>query len=199
MKCRQGRPSTVIITDSILKWCQFKDYADVVPRPGATFEKLFEEELKHNLVANWNLYRLCIVHCGTNDLDNAIRGNRKDGILESLKSLIELIRTINPRLQLLYSSVIHRPKDHKRTGHKVDKVNRRIKLWSKREPGIGFYPNFKSFIKDNTPLWNKYFARDGLHMNGRGIGKLERKLKRIIVLFNRGHLGILPSTFTYAQ
>ncbi len=196
LKCRQNRPTTVIVTDSILKWCQFKQYADIVPRPGATLDKLFQEELKNNLVADWKLYRLCVIHCGTNDVDNARKKGKEDNVVDDVKSFTELIRTSNPRLQFVFSSIIHRPKDHKLTGRIIDKANRRIKLWTKSEPGIGYYPNFKSFIKNNTPLWKKYFGKDGLHMNGRGIGKLDRKLQRIIVMYSHGHQRILPPGFT---
>ena len=82
---RINRIKILILTDSILKYCDLPEYAKLVAIRGATLEDLIHLQLNHSL-ADWRNYDLLILHCGTNDIAN----KQAKHILKRTQELIEL-------------------------------------------------------------------------------------------------------------
>ncbi len=185
---RRQRPTTAILSDSILRYADLGYYADLYPVPGATTLKLIWK-LQEGVIKDWMSYRLLIVHVGTNDIDN---GDTTQ-VLRRFKSLTRLVVGFNPYIKIIFSSILPRARDFKETQSLVDTVNYGIRYWCKRTPGMGFYPGYKNFVKSFRirPDRLHMYKRDGLHLNRASITYLEILLRKLVVYFNRGHLGIL--------
>ena len=178
-------PTTVILGDSIITGIFLRGIAEVHNVRGATFLRLLiGVELDH-YIKDWSPYRLVIIHCGTNDIDN---GNAKD-ILATLQLLIHSIQDRNSNIRIIVSSILPRPKDFPTTNPTIKRTNQVLQIWAQSQSNVRFEPTYRTYLYNGEIRKDQeLFAKDDLHLNELGKWRLARLFKNIVNLFNNKRL-----------
>ena len=171
-------PRIALLCDSILKYVVIEG-VDVFPFRGADLEDLIAHQIHHR-ITDWRRYDMVFIHAGTNDIANG-----KLFLINKIAHLIELISEVNPGIDVILSSILPRPCDIVEEDLKKDQytqylieVNRRVKAWSKKSPGVHFVTSFKTFIRQGRVRTDqKLFAVDQLHLSRKGTWRMERIFK----------------------
>ena len=189
-------PSVVLLTDSILKYCDIRKVAGkTVEFRGADFTDLIFKQ-RNGELPNWYYYDLVIIHCGTNDVAN---GEAKF-IYRRIQTLVNQIKRVNNKIDIIVSSILPRPCDatplhfrdpihnpyaHYKNEH-VKSANSVLKLYCLREEGVHFWPSFRTLISPGSNIKTEFYARDMLHLNWYGTKRMQRILKTIITRYYKG-------------
>ena len=178
----------IVLSDSILKYCQFLPFAILLAITGATVDTFIHKQFAALLVTDWTHYRLCIINLGTNDIAN---GHARF-MFPRIKRLITLIRRRNPEIKFIVCSILPRPRDHKQTLKDIKSVHTAFSTWASITPGVGFYPSHRSFTTNfEIRADQRLFCQDKLHLNYKGVGRMEKLLKQLVQLFKQGRLASL--------
>jgi len=151
-----------IIGDSIIKYLRINRVFTQSIRGGKVRDMI--TAITHNII-NVTNYHTVLVHVGTND----ILAHTPEDILEDYKSLVKVIRSYNPGVNIVVSAVISRPCDAYRTQQFVVDFNKKLELYciELRLAYVATYKKFKS---------QKLFAKDLLHLSQDGVAQLGRSL-----------------------
>ena len=181
-----SRPRVIVVSDSILKYCNLFPFAHLVPFRGADLSDVIFKE-RRSRIAEWRDYDLVFLHIGTNDIANY----QARLVHNRTKTLIRLIQASNPYIQIIISSILPRPCDidnHYIT-NSIIQTNKVLKIWAKHEKGVHFWGSFHSFVRKGTIRYDNWmWARDELHLNYQGTERMEDLIKALIGQYYKGRV-----------
>ena len=182
----------LILGDSILKhidsWQQettklgkvTEVQVDVKCFRGCTFKRL-TQKISRNSVAI-NNYNSIIIHMGTNDLDTYSNSQANFNFVET----IDAIRQNNSQANIIVSTPLPRPRDHRTSYPKLkkfikwltdNKIKGQYQTWRTDKPFLQKTRNGS----ETPPIRNRMdYHRDGLHLSITGAKKLSQQLKMAI-------------------
>ena len=170
-----GKGPRVILTDSLGKYVRVPK-AVVKAFPGKTVTKL-TDRIRLGQV-DISRHERILVHVGTNDVDDVLRSSRTKAVtsqqvLRKYKVLREVIRRRNSRALILFSSILPRLKQFMKFKPYVLELNFALEKWCAKSGGsCVFISSHRSFLVGREPR-EELFAKDGLHLNGAGVDRLE--------------------------
>ena len=144
--------------------------------PGETVTKL-TDRIRFGQV-DISRHERILVHVGINDVDDVLRSRRARSVtpqqvLRKYKVLREVIRRLNSRVPILFSSILPRLKQFMKFKPYVLGLNFALEKWCAKSGGsCVFIPSYRSFLAGGEPR-EELFAKDGLHLNGAGVDRLE--------------------------
>jgi lysophospholipase L1-like esterase len=157
--------SRLIIGDSILREIRYIRDCEVISLSGIKLEELLKY-LKHQTNRTIDAKSI-LIHCGTNNIER----DEPNEIVRKIKNIIDEIHSKNPSVKILVSSILPRPIDDEKNGHKVKIVNGQLKRKCV-EWGAYFLASHKLMLKLGKPQVK--FYRDGLHLNKDGVKRLRQ-------------------------
>jgi lysophospholipase L1-like esterase len=168
-----------IISDSIAKDVGGIWHTNIIPFPGINITRLSARiEMSPSLVSK----PFTIFHVGTNDIvtRNQNESYSVDEIISFYNNLITLIRRINPKTHIVFSSILPRPCDYSLTKDKVKQVNILLEVKCK-ERQCQFLHSYRPFFKFGRPDRSVFAVRDGgLHLNLEGTRLLRKIFIRVV-------------------
>lgn len=190
------RPSVVLVTDSILKKVNLSSVGGItIKYPGADLVELVFKQ-RNGELPDWSLYDLVVIHCGTNDIDN----NHARFVHRRLQILTDNIKSVNPHIDIIISSILPRPCDdipksdprydpyHPPKNEIAKRVNDVIKTYCKQTQGLHYWPSFHTLVSVGDIIRTGFYRRDLLHLNKSGWLRLTRILKTVITRYYRGQI-----------
>lgn len=175
--------NVLVLSDSILKHCYTPNHADILAVRGATTKTLISR-VQQNII-NWQNYQLVIIHVGTNDIDD---GDGKD-VFNNILALCNEIRERQPFMCYIISGILPRPCDFPDSNSEVKFVNYKLRNFCYRRPNFHFNQTYNSFLKNGFPdLAGDYWGADELHLNDRGIKRMNAILKNLVARWRNGTL-----------
>jgi hypothetical protein len=151
----------VVIGDSIIKYVgQQKPELRVKAYPGIRIDEL-KCQMERREEGNPSVI---IVHVGSNDLRREV-----DFIMGDMYDLISATRRIYSEAKIIVSGVLRRKDVHWR---KIGRVNEAFE-WVAERLGV-------EFVDPNSWMDDRDFARDGVHLNRRGVVALEELYLRMV-------------------
>ena len=178
---------TIILADSMLKWCNFLPHAILLAIGGASVEHFLKRQQTDRIVVDWKNYDLVIINVGTNDVANG----KARYIHNWITTLHRLIKDQNPRIKCVVNGILPRPCDFKKSKKIVVSVNLALKKWATKTEGAGFYPAYKSFTTNFEAKTGLFSRRDKLHLTPTGSDRMENLMKQMIRKFEKGQLEII--------
>lgn len=159
---------TVIVGDSMLKYMKPKNCKMMV-FPGINSTQLQKKisKIKNEQASK---HKTVIVHVGTNDLH---RFMSPDEVMGRVYSLIGTVKNTFVGSNIVVNSIVHRRDVNRRL---VDQTNDRLR-WVCHDLKV-LYSDVSRYL-DNTCL-----ARDGLHLNRRGVYILEKVISNVSHICN---------------
>jgi hypothetical protein len=126
------------------------------------------------------------LHVGTNDIDNRVDS---DDILDRIIGLTSAVKAQGSDIKIIISGILPRPKDFLVTQKVITEVNQKIQKWAATRGFVHFHPTFRTFMHEGKPKTEVgLFARDGLHIAGKGIRRMNNILINLIRLWRAGRL-----------
>ena len=130
-------------------------------------------------------FEYVLIHVGTNDVDNYVNNEPKfkqkpfdierafEYIVSDYGNLIGIVRKKKPKIVIILSAILPRPKDHTDTDPLIRKVNGYIEKQMAKTSQIRFLRSYKPFMFGGA-VKRELFARNdgGLHLNTEGTNKL---------------------------
>lgn len=171
-ECRK----VTIISDSIAKHISGLDGVVVQAFPGDTIAKTASRI--HSGEAKLHSFDFVIFHTGTNDIANRAP---YDNIISDFGNLIGICRNIKPSIQIIISSILPRPVDHKITDPVIRRVNAYLQRNMSKSMRFKFICSYKPFMYAGSVRRELFAKRDGgLHLNTEGTNVLRRFFLRVI-------------------
>ena len=176
--CFSGNGKFLVLTDSMTKYVEISD-CEVLPFPGITVKKL-TDRIRFGQINVYGYSRI-LIHVGSNDLSNMIDSgrSRRPSIFDMMDRFLSLrnsIRRRNSQAVLLFSAVLPRVNRYKLFKAFIRGLNFAVeKMCAKSQGACIFIPCFDAFLSEFTGLPNTalFSERDGLHLDGAGVDKLE--------------------------
>ncbi len=168
-----------VLTDSIGKYVGVPA-TDVQAYPGKTLQWL-NDSIRFGKVQVKG-YEAILVHMGTNDIGDIVRGRTSptiQDIIQRLKDLIHLVKTRNSSCKLLLSAIIPRPKDTELSAPLIYGWNFAMANLCDQYKSLAFVPAYKFFVKSHQVV-PTYYSTDGLHLNGPGVERLEQCFRQAL-------------------
>ena len=165
----------LVLSDSMLKYMKASN-TTVLAYGGETAARLCDRIRFGEVKVNG--FTKILVHVGTNDLSTLVESGNVQHVgihelLRSFKVLRDVIRKRNSEAIILFSSILPRVRGFDLYRHFVYGLNFALEKWCAKSNGSSiFIPSFSCFLFEGRPR-SEYFARDGLHLNGAGIDKME--------------------------
>ena len=172
-----------VLTDSLLKDCEEPRDADVVVYRGATLKTLTKEVRSRKIDLSGT--QLCIIHIGTNDVDNG----DFDVIVPRYHELVSQIVRHNYIIKLVITSILPRPVDFEKTQWIIQQVNADLKRLCYFKSNLHFNHMHKSYMIGGRPNQLLY-ASDGLHLSYKGHIKATQILKNLVACWIQRRLTI---------
>lgn len=205
---QQGDESTepvkfAVLSDSILKYCKIPGRIDLIAKKGADIVELIYQQRCGKLF-NWKDYNVVLIHAGTNDIASG------DGKLihKRMQTLTDSIKRINPRIDIIISSILPRPcnllhaekssrkeqgksrEERQSVNDQIKSVNQVLKIWCKQTQGLHFWPSFKQFVSFGVINQEEgLFAIDDLHLSRAGTDKIREHIDKLVTDY---YLGRVP-------
>ena len=163
----------IVISDSICRRLPRLRGADVVAYPGLNIARL------HAMVRSGRLEREChlsrrvllILHIGTNNVEHHVRrGDSHHHLADALLALMARLQHLSPALEVIFSGILPRLRDHDSTGSFVRAVNRRMEF----DPEFSCWDGSSWFLQSGRPVPGLY--HDGLHLSREGLARLHQHL-----------------------
>ncbi|XP_053399829.1 uncharacterized protein LOC123529329 isoform X1 [Mercenaria mercenaria] len=166
----------VILGDSIVKFLPPIEGVTVQSFPGATVGKLSFLVSKKRV----NLYdkHFIILHVGTNNISNQ---DSLASMSSDFSNLIAAIRTENPSIRIIVSSVLPRPVDHEITESCIKEYNRFLEDILAADLDFKFIRSYRPFCFKGSVKRYLFAKLDGgLHLNSEGANRLRHFFLRVI-------------------
>jgi lysophospholipase L1-like esterase len=150
---------------------------------GANIETL-RNVVKHKKFYDIDFYSfdLCIIHVGTNDIDD-----QNLFMLKEYKELIYHIRKCNHSIRIIISDIVPRPCDFYYTAANISYINNALKSWCARKGYLHFHKTSRGFMKNEQPDCTLY-AQDLMHFNRLGHIKISLTIKSLVALWRQARL-----------
>jgi len=182
----------VIIGDSIVQCITGMIDCQVLCYPGLTMTKL-HVLLKADKIPELRGKLICLLHMGTNDLDQGLKTYQ---IMSTTRSVSQLINTNYPQCRVIISQVLPRPFDKDWSERPIQRLSiamsNEVKNWN------AYYVHLRDkFAKKAYIHFNLYFP-DGLHLNTSGTLVLKNSLQEAIDVHIKD-LGLETTTSTFGD
>lgn len=166
--------NALLISDSICKHIDGIRTLNTVSIPGANISSV-HQYIKDN-TTHINTFSHLILHVGTNDIGS---GLTFELIVQYYVNLINLIRD-RLKCKIILSTVLPRPVDFEVTKSTVIRINNRLLDFSKKYNFL-LVKSFKPFVQQPGSIPKRiFFAKDGLHLNYRGVFVLRNFLIGVV-------------------
>ena len=114
-----------------------------------------------------------VLHVGTNNVSD---GDRSEKIVNDFKSTISVIKSVNPKVKIVISSLIPRRNDKLVNNH-IRETNASLQSMCQRD-NFSFVNHDSRFFYQNTP--DKSLFRDNIHLNAKGGKVLGENLRNAV-------------------
>ena len=166
-----GFRPVIVISDSICRRLPRLRGADVVAYPGLNIARI------HAMIRSGRLEREChlsrrvllVLHLGTNNVEHHLRrGDSHHHLADALLALMARLQRLSPDLEVIFSGILPRLRDHASTGSFVRAVNRRMDF----DPEFSCWDGSSLFLQSGSPVPVLY--HDGLHLSSEGLARLHQ-------------------------
>ena len=192
----------IILSDSILKHCEPPYGSTFIPISGAKIET-FTRAARNNTY-NFSVFDLCIIHVGTNDVDNYFKNQRASvrhyrnttesaiahHIFNNFMLLILEIRSLNRDIKIIISGIIPRPKTFSFSSNLTIAVNKKLRKLASESGYLHFHTTYTSFLFNRRPKPHMYDQHDWYqtHLSYAGTITMQLIVKNLVSLFEQGRL-----------
>lgn len=152
--------------------------------PGDTIAKLANKVQRG--IAKLDKFDYVLVHVGTNDVENNLKRMKNeqeayDAILSDFGNLIGVIKKKNPKINIIISSILPRPKDYDQTDGFTRKINSYLLNNMSKPYNFKFIKSYRPFVYCGK-VRRELFAKNdrGLHLNTQGSLRLRYYFLRSI-------------------
>lgn len=172
------------MSDSIAKNVDYIQGVTLQAFPGDTIARL-----AHRIdygVAKLDNFDYVIIHVGTNDVELNFKRMRSekeayDAILSDFGNLIGIIRKKKPKINIIISSILPRPKDYDQTDIFTRKINSYLLNNMSKPYKFTFIKSYRPFVYCGKVRRELFAKKDGgLHLNTQGSERLRYYFMRSI-------------------
>ena len=161
---------------------QVKD-TKVAAYPGHTVPRIVDYiRFKQLNVAG---YARILIHMGACDLGNLLDSGKIHttsvfDLLRRFQVLRNSIRRRNSRAMVIFSAILPREDRYEEFLPYTSGINFALEKWCAKSKGATiFAPTYRQFLKNGRPR-EELYARDGLHLDGGGVDRLESSLQQAL-------------------
>ena len=175
VSCVSGKKN-LLICNSIPKYVQAKD-TEVAAFPGHTVPRVVDYIRFGGLSVQG--YGKILIHMGACDLGKLLDTGkiRTTSVKDFLR---RFIRRRNSRALVIISSILPREDRYDEFLPYTHGINFALEKWCARSKGATvFAPTHRQFLKNGRPR-AELFAKDGLHLDGGGVDRLEASLQQAL-------------------
>ena len=128
-------------------------------------------------------YEKILVHMGACDLGNLLDSGRIHGtslpeFMRRYQVLRDCIRRRNSSAVIIFSSILPREDRYEEFLPYTYGINFALEKWCAKSKGATiFTPTYEQFLKNGLPR-KELYARDGLHLSGGGVDRLEASFQQ---------------------
>lgn len=155
-----------LLSDSICKWFQGIPHLDIRAIPSLTLAPALEK-ITSGILTTSN-YDAILIHIGGNDISN--KKLTPNDIMRNMEAIIDHIKSTTPQTRIGICFLIPRLNDSAAELKKRHDTNCLLRKLCKQHK-IAFLNVFKGVSYKNV-LDKSRYAKDDIHLNGRGIGKM---------------------------
>ena len=129
-------------------------------------------------IAKLNNFDYVLFHVGTNDVDNE---SSFDHIISDFGNLIGVVRKKYPKINIIISSILPRPKDYDATDPFTRRINSYLLNNMSKPYNFKFIKSYRPFVFGGKVRRELFAKRDGgLHLNTQGTSRLRYYFLRTI-------------------
>ena len=129
-------------------------------------------------IAKLDNFDYVLFHVGTNDVDNRYSF---EAIISDFGNLIGIVRKKYPKINIIISSILPRPKDYNETDEFSRKINSYLLDKMSKPYNFKFIKSYRPFVFGGKVRRELFAKRDGgLHLNTLGTSRLRYYFLRTI-------------------
>lgn len=129
-------------------------------------------------IASLNNFNYVIFHVGTNDIDDKASFH---AMQSDYGNLVGICRRKYPKINIIMSAIIPRPRDHQNTEDPIIRINSYMEKTMSKTLNFKFIKTYRPFMYAGKPSAELFAKNDkGLHLNTEGSSRLRYYFLRTI-------------------
>eukprot|EP00795_Rhopilema_esculentum_P017748 gene17748-9420_t len=127
---------------------------------------------------------ICVVHCGTNNIDKDTPSDITDGIT----SIVSVFQTAKPNAKVIIAGLLPRDLEHGYRRHSIRSVNKKLKRWSQSpsQRNVYFLKPDNDWVLPDGMLRTELYYTDYLHLGEPGNEKFAKSIYDMIMKLMQG-------------